>query len=104
MAVTNIGIVSVPITAPDRAIAFYVGVLGFELIDDAPMGPTMRWVTVAPKGGETHLSLVTWFPTMVPGSMKGLLFNSDALDEDISIAGLLEGVGDQSAGSKTFAA
>ena len=83
MAVTNIGIVSVPITDPDRAIAFYVGVLGFELIDDAPMGPTMRWVTVAPKGSEIHLSLVTWFPTMVPGSMKGLLFNSDALDEDI---------------------
>lgn len=28
----------------------------------------------------------------------------DALDEDISIAGLLAGLGDQSAGDKTFAA
>jgi hypothetical protein len=35
-------------------------------------------------------------------SSRGLHW--DALDEDISIAGLLEGLGDQSAGSKTFAA
>jgi catechol 2,3-dioxygenase-like lactoylglutathione lyase family enzyme len=83
MAIAHIGIVSVPVSDPDRAIAFYVGVLGFELIDDAPMGPTMRWVCVAPKGAHTQLSLVTWFPSMAPGSMKGLLFHSDALDEDI---------------------
>ncbi len=84
MAIENIGIVSVPISDPDRAKAFYVDVMGFELTDDAPMGPTMRWLTVVPKGAATQVSLVTWFPTMAPGSMRGLLFNSDALDDDVA--------------------
>jgi catechol 2,3-dioxygenase-like lactoylglutathione lyase family enzyme len=85
MTITQLGIVSVPITDPDVSIAFYVGVLGFELIDDAAMGPTMRWVRVAPKGAETSITLVTWFPSMAPGSTKGLLLNTDALDEDIAM-------------------
>jgi catechol 2,3-dioxygenase-like lactoylglutathione lyase family enzyme len=83
MNITDIGIVSVPISDPDRAIAFYVGVLGFELIDDSPMGPTMRWVRVAPKGATTAMTLVTWFPSMAPGSMKGLLLNSANLNDDV---------------------
>jgi len=34
----------------DEALDFYTEKLGFEKIMDAPMGPGMRWVTVAPKG------------------------------------------------------
>lgn len=84
MAITDVGIVSVPVSNQDRAMAFYVGILGLELIDDSPMGPTMRWVRVAPAMAQTSISLVTWFPTMAPGSLKGLLLNTDSLDEDIS--------------------
>ena len=36
----------------DTAIAFYVGVLGFELVEDADLGGGKRWVVVAPPGGE----------------------------------------------------
>ena len=32
----------------DEAIAYYTGVLGFDLIDDTPMSATKRWVVVAP--------------------------------------------------------
>jgi len=35
----------------DEAIAFYTGVMGFELIEDAPRGGGNRWVMVAPPGG-----------------------------------------------------
>ncbi|MGP1397089.1 MAG: VOC family protein [Inquilinaceae bacterium] len=34
----------------DRAIAFYVGRLGFDLIEDTALGPGRRWVLVAPPG------------------------------------------------------
>ena len=42
----------------DAAIAFYIGVLGFDLIEDTPVSPTKRWVLVAPSGArETRLLL-----------------------------------------------
>lgn len=34
----------------DDAIAFYVGVLGFELLEDADLGGGKRWVRVRPRG------------------------------------------------------
>jgi catechol 2,3-dioxygenase-like lactoylglutathione lyase family enzyme len=83
MALTDISIVSVPVSDQDRSLAFYVDVLGLELLDDSPMGPTMRWVRVAPKLAQTSITLVTWFPSMVPGSLKGLLFNTDNVEDDV---------------------
>ncbi len=82
MAISRVSVVSVPVSDQDRALAFYVGVLGFELLDDAPMGP-LRWVRVAPRGADCALTLVTWFPTMPPGSMKGLVIVSDQLGADV---------------------
>jgi catechol 2,3-dioxygenase-like lactoylglutathione lyase family enzyme len=41
----------------DEGIAFFVGKLGFDLIEDTPGGEGKRWVLVAPKGGETRLLL-----------------------------------------------
>ena len=34
----------------DEAIAFYVGKLGFKLIEDTALSATKRWVIVAPPG------------------------------------------------------
>jgi catechol 2,3-dioxygenase-like lactoylglutathione lyase family enzyme len=42
VALTDLGIISVPVSDQDRAVAFYVDVLGLEVIDDSPMGPPMR--------------------------------------------------------------
>ncbi len=41
----------------DTGIAFFVGKLGFELIEDTPRGGGKRWVMVAPQGAETRLLL-----------------------------------------------
>lgn len=45
----------------DAAIAFFVGVLGFELVEDSPAqttdGAEKRWVVVRPTGAETGLLL-----------------------------------------------
>src|SRR6516165_8512020 len=45
----------------DRAIQFFTGVLGFELVEDSPAltndGRPKRWVVVRPPGAETGLLL-----------------------------------------------
>ena len=45
----------------DAAIAFYVDVLGFELVEDSPSltndGRAKRWVVVRPPGAQTALLL-----------------------------------------------
>ena len=45
----------------DEAIAFYTGVLGFELVEDSPSltndGRPKRWVVVRPPGGQTAVLL-----------------------------------------------
>ena len=45
----------------DRAIDFFVRVLDFDLVEDAPSatndGRPKRWVVVRPKGGETGILL-----------------------------------------------
>lgn len=84
MAVTQIQLISLPVTDQDRALRFYVDVLGFDLVRDSPMGPGQRWVQVAPPGAQTSITLVTWFPTMPPGSAKGIVLESDGLDADVA--------------------
>jgi catechol 2,3-dioxygenase-like lactoylglutathione lyase family enzyme len=34
----------------DEALAFFVGRLGFRVLEDTPLTPTKRWVVVAPDG------------------------------------------------------
>jgi catechol 2,3-dioxygenase-like lactoylglutathione lyase family enzyme len=47
----SIGQVAIVVRDYDEALEFYVGVLGFNLIEDTPI-PTQskRWVVVAPPG------------------------------------------------------
>jgi predicted enzyme related to lactoylglutathione lyase len=84
MTVTHVKLVSVPVTDQGRARDFYLDMLDFDLIFDNPMGPGGRWIQVAPKGSDTALTLVTWFPSMPPGSLKGLVLETDDLDGDVA--------------------
>jgi catechol 2,3-dioxygenase-like lactoylglutathione lyase family enzyme len=34
----------------DEAVAYFTGVLGFELVEDTPLGNGKRWVVVRPRG------------------------------------------------------
>jgi catechol 2,3-dioxygenase-like lactoylglutathione lyase family enzyme len=84
MTITRIQLFSLPVSDQDRAKAFYVGTLGFELVADTAMGPDQRWVQVRPRGGETSITLVTWFAAMPPGSAKGTVVETDDLDADVA--------------------
>jgi catechol 2,3-dioxygenase-like lactoylglutathione lyase family enzyme len=53
-----IGAVALIVPDYDEAISFYVGKLGFDLVEDTRLSDTKRWVLVAPKGSsETRLLL-----------------------------------------------
>jgi catechol 2,3-dioxygenase-like lactoylglutathione lyase family enzyme len=41
----------------DEAIGFYVGKLGFDLVEDTPQGDARRWVVVRPPGSDAGLLL-----------------------------------------------
>lgn len=75
-------VVSIPVTDQERAREFYVDKLGFEL--RSPPGvewaPGQKWIQVAPPGAQTALTLVTWYESMQPGSIQGLVLATDDLD------------------------
>ena len=55
---SRIGAVALLVADYDEAIAFYVGKLGFDLVEDTRLSADKRWVLVAPPGAtETRLLL-----------------------------------------------
>lgn len=57
----RIDLVAIVVEDYDRAIEFFTGALGFELVEDSPSltndGRPKRWVMVRPPGGETGILL-----------------------------------------------
>ncbi|GAA3824098.1 VOC family protein [Sphaerisporangium flaviroseum] len=82
MALRSISIVSIPVSDQDRAAEFYEHKLGFTLVADNPMGD-QRWVQLAPPGGGATITLVTWFPAMPPGGVRGLVIECDEVAETL---------------------
>ena len=81
--ISHIGIVTVHVQDLDRAVQFYTDRLGFEKRMDAPMGPDLRWVTVAPTGGETQIVLACGFADDAGariGLGTGIVFNTSDID------------------------
>jgi catechol 2,3-dioxygenase-like lactoylglutathione lyase family enzyme len=58
---SRLDLVTVVVDDYDEAIEFFVGVLGFDLVEDSPAitgsGAEKRWVVVRPLGGGTGLLL-----------------------------------------------
>jgi catechol 2,3-dioxygenase-like lactoylglutathione lyase family enzyme len=58
---SSLDLVSVIVSDYDEAIAFFVGILDFDLVKDEPSltndGQPKRWVVVRPKGGGAGLLL-----------------------------------------------
>jgi catechol 2,3-dioxygenase-like lactoylglutathione lyase family enzyme len=58
---SNLDLVAVIVSDYDEAIAFFVNILDFNLVEDEPSltndGRPKRWVVVRPKGGATGLLL-----------------------------------------------
>lgn len=49
--------VSIPVRDQDRALGFYTGKLGFEVLTDQPFDDQNRWIELGIPGAETRLVL-----------------------------------------------
>lgn len=54
--IDSVATICIFVADQDKAKAFYIEKLGFELREDAPMGAS-RWIAVAPKGARTEVIL-----------------------------------------------
>ncbi len=82
MHISRIAIVSIPVSDQKTAQAFYQGRLGFKVVSDQPMGPGQRWIELAPTQQGTTITLVTWFEEMPPGSVQGLVLETEDIAAD----------------------
>lgn len=57
----RLGLITIVVDDYDRAIGFFTGALGFDLVEDTPSftgdGRPKRWVVVRPPGAETGVLL-----------------------------------------------
>ncbi len=62
MNINRIDLIPIPVSDQNAALAFYTEKLGFEVrLNIAHMeDPSIRWIQLAPPGGETHLVLAPW--------------------------------------------
>ncbi len=78
----SVAVVSIPVSDPERSLAFYRDVLALPVVNDTPMGPAMRWLQLQPADGGATVALVTWFDQMTPGSLQGLMFHVADIDAE----------------------
>ena len=53
----HLALLSILVPDYDAGIAFFVGKMGLELLEDTDLGGGKRWVRVAPKGAQTGFLL-----------------------------------------------
>jgi catechol 2,3-dioxygenase-like lactoylglutathione lyase family enzyme len=65
-------LVSVPVSDVDRAKAFYVDQVGFDLDHDHAVSDELRFVQLTPPGSACSIALGTGLTDKAPGSVSGL--------------------------------
>lgn len=81
MTINRVDIISIPVEDQQAAKSFYRDKLGFAIVRDNPFTDEYRWIELAPPGADTSIVLVTWFDQMPPGSVQGLVLDTDDVDE-----------------------
>jgi catechol 2,3-dioxygenase-like lactoylglutathione lyase family enzyme len=75
--ITDLRTVGVPVTDQDRALAFYLEKLGFEMRLDAPVEQLGgRWIEVAPPRAATTIALVPTHEGVPTGIETGIRFTT----------------------------
>jgi catechol 2,3-dioxygenase-like lactoylglutathione lyase family enzyme len=79
--ITKIHSASVTVSDQQKAVDWYVNVLGWEVRIDQAVGPDYRFVTVAPVGGEAQLALeATGVMNRQPGDYSGISLSVEDID------------------------
>jgi catechol 2,3-dioxygenase-like lactoylglutathione lyase family enzyme len=80
--ITQVKLVSIPVTNQEKSLVFYRDKLGFKLIVDEPFGSSSnaRWIELKPPQGQTRVVLLK----AQPGDARiGLLSNIVFTAEDV---------------------
>jgi len=88
--VTGIMTVGIPVSDQDRALEFYVGVLGMQKALEAPTPDGGRWLVVAPRAGGTTVALVAAGDGLPKGVETGIRFatrNAERTRESLAASG-----------------
>ena len=84
MSVSNLEVISVPVSDQERARQFYADQLGFTVEMDNSFGDGgMRWLMLRPPGSSTRVTLVNWFESMPAGSLQGSVLGCDDLEQTL---------------------
>ena len=81
-------LVALPVSDVDRAIAFYVDQVGFNLDHDHKVSPELRFVQLTPRGSACSIAIGVGVTTAEPGSVVGMQVVVD--DADAARADLVE--------------
>ena len=91
----NLSVVPIYVSDQQAALEFYTAKLGMEKRMDDPMGPDLRWITVALPGDQVEFVLAAGFghadPDSQVGNMGGYVLRTDdcrATHEQWSAAGV----------------
>ena len=82
-------LVNVPVSDVDRAKAFYVDQVGFNLDHDHVVSDDVRFVQITPPGSACSIAIGTGLTDATPGSVAGLQVVVDDIEQ--ARAHLLEG-------------
>ncbi len=80
LAIANIAI---PVSDQARAKEFYLRI-GFEILAEEQMKDNTRWIQMGLPGAQTSISLVTWFKSMQPGAMQGVVLVTDDIRSEFA--------------------
>ena len=81
-------LVTLPVADVDRAVAFYVDQVGFNLDYDHKVSPDLRFVQLTPRGSACSIAIGVGLTTAEPGSVVGMQVVVD--DADAARADLIE--------------
>ena len=84
-------LIAVPVSDVDRAKAFYVDQVGFNLDHDHRVDENMRFVQLTPPGSACSIAIGQGLTDMTPGSIKGLqlvVANADEALADLRSRGV----------------
>jgi predicted enzyme related to lactoylglutathione lyase len=74
-------LVNVPVSDVDRAKAFYVDQVGFNLDHDHAVSDEMRFVQITPPGSACSIAIGTGLTDAAPGSIAGLQVVVDDIEQ-----------------------
>jgi catechol 2,3-dioxygenase-like lactoylglutathione lyase family enzyme len=79
--VSRIANVCIPVADQALMLDFYVDTLGLEKRVDVPFDENMRWIEVAPEGGDTSIALAPPPPHVATGNVQtGITLQTDDVD------------------------